>query len=179
MLSAGGASTGQEPRCWTPKRRIGTCRGRQSEERVAVHEVRDTRDAQVGCWCVRQQLRRGRTSRFIEFFVRCQQARSEIGLTKSAALGYGNQGLRINVVCTGWIRHSSVEPFLDDPELKAIVQKMEPAGRLGHPGCLPVGLHRLQRTRRIHLKAVGEDSPGYRDAPAYEHHHDEGYPAHR
>lgn len=102
-----------------------------------------------------------------------------IGLTKSAALGYGNQGVRVNAVCPGWIRHSSVEPFLADPELKAIVQKMEPAGRLGHPGCLPVGLHRRQRTRRIHLKAVGEDSPGCRDTPAYEHHHDEGYPTHR
>jgi NAD(P)-dependent dehydrogenase (short-subunit alcohol dehydrogenase family) len=56
-----------------------------------------------------------------------------VGLTKSAALIYAHQGLRINAVCPGYVRTPMVAPFLKDPENSARVLAMEPIGRLGRP----------------------------------------------
>jgi NAD(P)-dependent dehydrogenase (short-subunit alcohol dehydrogenase family) len=56
-----------------------------------------------------------------------------IGLTKSAALAYAQQGIRINAVCPGFVRTPMVEPLLDDPESNARVHAMEPMGRVGNP----------------------------------------------
>ena len=56
-----------------------------------------------------------------------------VGLTKSAALNYASQGIRINAVCPGFVRTPMVEPFLEDPEVNARLQAMEPIGRLGNP----------------------------------------------
>jgi NAD(P)-dependent dehydrogenase (short-subunit alcohol dehydrogenase family) len=56
-----------------------------------------------------------------------------VGLTKTAALGYAHQGIRINAVCPGFVRTPMVEPFLDDPETNARIHAMEPIGRLGSP----------------------------------------------
>jgi len=55
-----------------------------------------------------------------------------IGLTKSAALQYANQGIRINAVCPGWIRTPPVEGILEqDPEAEAQMLLHQPIGRLG------------------------------------------------
>jgi NAD(P)-dependent dehydrogenase (short-subunit alcohol dehydrogenase family) len=57
-----------------------------------------------------------------------------IGLTKTAALEYATQGIRVNAVCPGVIATEMVERFThDDPEVKAQMLAMEPVGRLGTP----------------------------------------------
>lgn len=58
-----------------------------------------------------------------------------IGLTKSAAIEYASQGIRINAVCPGMILTPPVEQSLrDSPEGEAWVrEQLEPIGRFGRP----------------------------------------------
>lgn len=57
-----------------------------------------------------------------------------IQLTKTAALEYAQQGIRVNAVCPGVIRTPMVERFLGgSPEVEAQYVAMEPVGRLGLP----------------------------------------------
>lgn len=57
-----------------------------------------------------------------------------LGLTKSAALQYANQGLRINAVCPGWIRTPALESTLQhEPEAEQQMLLHQPIGRLGTP----------------------------------------------
>lgn len=57
-----------------------------------------------------------------------------IGLTKTAALEYAQQGIRINAVCPGYIRTAAVERFAaNDPEGIAKAIATEPIGRMGTP----------------------------------------------
>jgi NAD(P)-dependent dehydrogenase (short-subunit alcohol dehydrogenase family) len=57
-----------------------------------------------------------------------------IGLTKSAAMQYAQQGIRINAVCPGWIRTPPVEGILErDPEMEKQMILHQPIGRLGKP----------------------------------------------
>jgi NAD(P)-dependent dehydrogenase (short-subunit alcohol dehydrogenase family) len=57
-----------------------------------------------------------------------------IGLTKSAALEYIAQGIRINAICPGWIQTPPVERWMrrDAVVAKEIVGQ-EPIGLLGKP----------------------------------------------
>jgi NAD(P)-dependent dehydrogenase (short-subunit alcohol dehydrogenase family) len=57
-----------------------------------------------------------------------------IGLTKSVALEYARQGIRINAVCPGSVRTQMLEGFTGGDE-KALegMGKMTPVGRLGTP----------------------------------------------
>lgn len=57
-----------------------------------------------------------------------------LGLTRSAALEYIGDGIRINAVCRGWVRTPRVERLIaEDPELEARIQAQEPIGRLAEP----------------------------------------------
>lgn len=55
-----------------------------------------------------------------------------IGLTKSAAMQYATQGIRINAVCPGWIRTPPTESILaHDPGAQPGMLRHQPIGRLG------------------------------------------------
>ena len=56
-----------------------------------------------------------------------------IGLTKTAALEYGSEGIRVNAVCPGLINTPMNEPALTDPQLKAQMLARHPIGRIGNP----------------------------------------------
>ena len=57
-----------------------------------------------------------------------------IGLTKSAALEYATQGIRINAVCPGTIDTPMVSKMVaEQPEAMAEIMKKQPIGRLGRP----------------------------------------------
>lgn len=57
-----------------------------------------------------------------------------IGLTRTAALDYAQQGIRINAVCPGVIRTPMAETLLEgNQELEAALVREIPMGRLGRP----------------------------------------------
>ncbi len=57
-----------------------------------------------------------------------------VGLTKTAALDYGNRGIRVNAVCPGVIQTAMVESLLDTiPEIIDSLNKQSPLGRIGQP----------------------------------------------
>jgi NAD(P)-dependent dehydrogenase (short-subunit alcohol dehydrogenase family) len=57
-----------------------------------------------------------------------------IGLTKSAALDYADQGIRINAICPGIIDTEMMRRFTGDTdEGRAAVIAQEPVGRMGRP----------------------------------------------
>ena len=57
-----------------------------------------------------------------------------VGLTKTAALEYGKQGIRVNAVCPGVIRTPMIDRFTgNDKAVEKQFVEMEPIGRLGEP----------------------------------------------
>jgi NAD(P)-dependent dehydrogenase (short-subunit alcohol dehydrogenase family) len=56
-----------------------------------------------------------------------------IGLTKSAALAYAKDGIRVNAVCPSWVGTPMISRLLDDPDRKAGLIAAHPVGRLGTP----------------------------------------------
>jgi NAD(P)-dependent dehydrogenase (short-subunit alcohol dehydrogenase family) len=58
-----------------------------------------------------------------------------IGLTKTAALEYSAQGLRINAVCPGFIVTPMLERggMLTDPAVRTAMENMHPIKRMGRP----------------------------------------------
>jgi len=57
-----------------------------------------------------------------------------IGLTKTAALEYGQQGVRINAICPGTARTPMVERVVaETPELEEELVRLHPIGRIAEP----------------------------------------------
>ena len=58
-----------------------------------------------------------------------------IGLTKSAAIEYASQGIRINTICPGLIHTAMAEQMITDGQGEAITSMLKevPLGRLGRP----------------------------------------------
>ena len=58
-----------------------------------------------------------------------------VGITKTAALEYASQGIRVNAVCPGYVRTPMVDYVIrhQGPELEAQIVAREPVGRLGQP----------------------------------------------
>lgn len=65
-------------------------------------------------------------------YIACKHA--IIGLTKTAAIDYSAQGIRINAVCPGVIRTPMADELIrHNPQLEDMFTKDIPAGRLGKP----------------------------------------------
>ena len=65
-------------------------------------------------------------------YIACKHA--VIGLTRTAAIDYAAQGIRINAVCPGVIRTPMAEELLRrNPALEAALVRDIPAGRMGRP----------------------------------------------
>lgn len=56
-----------------------------------------------------------------------------VGLTKSVALDYALDGIRVNSVHPGAIETPMIERLRDDPVLGAALESMHPMGRMGEP----------------------------------------------
>ena len=56
-----------------------------------------------------------------------------IGITKSAAKGYGSAGIRVNAVCPGYIETPILAPLTEDPGVEEGMRDAHALGRLGEP----------------------------------------------
>ena len=56
-----------------------------------------------------------------------------VGLTRTGAVDYAQEGIRINAVCPGYIRTPMIEGILSDPGAEERVVSRHPMHRLGTP----------------------------------------------
>jgi NAD(P)-dependent dehydrogenase (short-subunit alcohol dehydrogenase family) len=61
----------------------------------------------------------------------CGSKHAVVGLTRSAAMTYAPQGIRINAVCPGAIRTPMTAALVEDPRGAAFIGQMHPMGRIG------------------------------------------------
>jgi NAD(P)-dependent dehydrogenase (short-subunit alcohol dehydrogenase family) len=64
----------------------------------------------------------------------CASKHGMIGISKAAALDYARDGIRVNAVCPGVIDTAIVQRVIERrPEMKQVIEEMEPVGRFGDP----------------------------------------------
>lgn len=63
----------------------------------------------------------------------CATKHGVVGLTKSAALDYIKDGIRINAVCPGGTRTAMLAEWFKDPEVERTVNASTPIGRIADP----------------------------------------------
>jgi len=56
-----------------------------------------------------------------------------LGLTKTAAMEYAPQGVRVNVVGPGFISTPLIQELENNPEINNMLISLHPIGRLGKP----------------------------------------------
>ena len=56
-----------------------------------------------------------------------------VGLTRSAALRYAKEGIRVNAVCPGVVDTAMVEAVAKVPQYREAIEKMTPMGRMADP----------------------------------------------
>ena len=57
-----------------------------------------------------------------------------VGLTRTAAVDYAADGIRVNCVCPGYIKTNMTRASWNDPERLALMKSRQPIGRMGLPG---------------------------------------------
>lgn len=64
----------------------------------------------------------------------CASKHAVLGLTKSVALEYAQQNVRVNAVSPGSVKTDMLNRFtLEDPEREAFIESLHPMGRVGTP----------------------------------------------
>ena len=63
----------------------------------------------------------------------CSSKHAVVGLTRSAAIAYATQGIRINAVCPGAIETPMTAGILADEQGAAFLRQMAPMGRVAQP----------------------------------------------
>jgi NAD(P)-dependent dehydrogenase (short-subunit alcohol dehydrogenase family) len=70
---------------------------------------------------------------FPGFAAYCASKGGMVQLTKAAALEYATQNIRVNCLCPGVIDTPMVARAASDPEVRAMLEQIEPVGRFGRP----------------------------------------------
>lgn len=63
----------------------------------------------------------------------CASKHGVVGLTRSAALRYAKEGIRVNAVCPGVVDTPMVEAVAKIPQYREAIEKMTPMGRMAQP----------------------------------------------
>ena len=64
----------------------------------------------------------------------CATKGAAMQLTRAMAIDHGNDGVRVNCICPGWIDTAMAAPYLDEnPDGRVFAGRIAPAGRIGNP----------------------------------------------